>query len=161
KEASDGRRVVVVGGGFIGSELAAALTMNGAKVTLAFPGDGIGARLFPADLAAFLNDYYREQGVEVLPGEAVEGVSRNGTYTVTTGSGRTIEADVVVAGLGIEPRTELAEAAGLPVDDGITVDDRGRVGGREEVVAAGDVARYPATALGKDVRVEHEDNAKS
>jgi 3-phenylpropionate/trans-cinnamate dioxygenase ferredoxin reductase subunit len=159
REASDSRRAVVIGGGFIGSELAAALAMNGAQVTMLFPDDGIGGRLFPPDLASFLNDYYREQGVEVLSGETVEGVARNGAFTVTTGSGRTVDGDVVVAGLGIEPRVELAAAAGLPVDNGILVDDRGRVTGREEVFAAGDVSRFPASALGTEVRVEHEDNA--
>jgi 3-phenylpropionate/trans-cinnamate dioxygenase ferredoxin reductase component len=157
-----GGRAVVVGGGFIGSEIAAALASNGANVTLVFPDPGIGARLFPAALASFLNDYYREQGVEVLPGETAEGVARNnGGFTVTTSGGRSLDADVVVAGLGIEPQTELAEAAGLPVDDGIVVDDRGRVGGYDDLFAAGDVARFPAPALGTETRVEHEDHAKS
>jgi 3-phenylpropionate/trans-cinnamate dioxygenase ferredoxin reductase subunit len=160
-ETKDGTRAVVVGGGFIGSELAAAVAMNGAKVTILFPDDGIGGHLFPADLSGFLNDYYREQGVEVLPGETVEAVSRNGVFTVRTESGRELEADVVVAGLGIEPRVELAEAAGLPVENGILVDDRGRVTGQEDEFAAGDVARFPAEALGTSVRVEHEDHAKS
>src|SRR5206468_2041440 len=105
--------------------------------------------------------YYREHGVDVLPGETVERISRNGSFSVTTGSGRTIEADVVVAGLGIEPRTDLAAEAGLPAGDGIPVDDRGRVDGHEDVFAAGDVARFPATVLGTELRVEHEDHAKS
>jgi NADPH-dependent 2,4-dienoyl-CoA reductase/sulfur reductase-like enzyme len=152
----------VIGGGFIGSEIAAALASTGTKVTLVFPGPAIGARLFPAGLASFLNDYYRDHGVEVLPGEKVEAVAtNNGGFTVTTESGRTLDADVVVAGLGIVPDTELAEAAGLEVDNGIVVDDRGRVGGRDDLFAAGDVARFPATLLGTSVRVEHEDNAKS
>ncbi len=159
--AGEGQHAVVIGGGFIGSELAAALASNGAKVTMLFPEDGIGARLFPAHLAAFLNDYYREQGVAVEPETMVESISRNGHFTVTTKSGSAITADVVVAGLGIEPRTELALDAGIPVDNGIPVDDRGRVGGRDDVFAAGDVARFPATVLGTEVRVEHEDNAKS
>ena len=68
---------------------------------------------------------------------------------------------IVVAGLGIVPRDELAAAAGLPADNGIPVDDRGRVGGRDDVFAAGDVARFPAHDLGQDLRVEHEDHAKS
>jgi 3-phenylpropionate/trans-cinnamate dioxygenase ferredoxin reductase component len=162
EESADGRTAVVIGGGFIGSEIAAALASNGAKVTLVFPDDGIGARLFPAGLAAFLNDYYREHGVDVVPGETVESVAKsNGSFTVTTGSGRSLDADVVVAGLGIEPQTELAEAAGLPVDNGIVVDERGRVGGRDDLFAAGDVARFPATLLGTETRVEHEDHAKS
>jgi 3-phenylpropionate/trans-cinnamate dioxygenase ferredoxin reductase component len=159
--ASEGKRAVVIGGGFIGSELAAALRTTGAQVTMIFPDPGIGARLFPAHLAAFLNDYYRDQGVAVLPETAVAGISGNGAFMVTTDSGSTIEADLVVAGLGIEPRTDLALDAGIPVDNGIPVDDHGRVAGRDDVFAAGDVARFPASVLGTEVRVEHEDHAKS
>jgi 3-phenylpropionate/trans-cinnamate dioxygenase ferredoxin reductase component len=158
---ADGRHALVIGGGFIGSELAAALASTGARVTMLFPEPAIGSRLFPVALAEFLNGYYAEQGVEVLPGEHVESVSANGAFTVATASGKSIEADVVVAGLGIEPRTELALDAGIPVDNGIRVDDHGRVAGRDDVFAAGDVARFPATVLGTEVRVEHEDHAKS
>jgi NADPH-dependent 2,4-dienoyl-CoA reductase/sulfur reductase-like enzyme len=156
--AAEASRFTVIGGGFIGSEIAAALTMNGCRVTLLFPEAGIGARLFPPDLAAFVTDYYREKGVEVLAGESVASVE--GT-TVTTGGGRAIEADGVVAGLGIEPAADLAADAGLQVDDGIVVDDLGRAGGRDDVFAAGDVARFPAPILGTTMRVEHEDNANS
>jgi 3-phenylpropionate/trans-cinnamate dioxygenase ferredoxin reductase component len=148
KAVGDRTRALVVGGGFIGSELAAALQSNGAHVTMVFPEQGVGARLFPGELSRFVTDYYREQGVDVHSGELAS------PELVET-------ADVVVAGLGIVPNTDLAEAAGLPVDDGILVDDRGRAGGRDDVFAAGDVARFPATALGTDVRVEHEDHAKS
>jgi NADPH-dependent 2,4-dienoyl-CoA reductase/sulfur reductase-like enzyme len=157
-KAGDGRRFAVIGGGFIGSELAAALRMNGCEVTIVFPEAGIGARLFPADLAAFVSDYYREKGVEVLAGDSVESVE--GTR-VTTGSGRVLEADGVVAGLGIDPAAELAADAGLEVDDGVLVDELGRAGGRDDVFAAGDVARFPAPVLGTTMRVEHEDNANS
>ncbi len=156
--ARDGLRVAVIGGGFIGSEIAAALAMNRCDVTIVFPGDGIGARLFPADLAAFVNDYYREKGVTVLAGQQVEKVTPG---VVTTKSGTTIEADAIVAGLGIVPVTELAEAAGLEVDDGILVDEYGRAGGRDDVFAAGDVARFPVPALGGTRRVEHEDHANT
>ena len=156
--AREGARFVVIGGGFIGSEVAAALSSTGAGVTMVFPDNGIGARLFPPELAEFVNGYYREKGVEVLPGELVEAIEDG---VVRLGSGRTLEADGIVAGLGIEPATELAEAAGLPVDDGIVVDDRGRVGDRPDVFAAGDVARFPAKALGKHIRVEHEDHANT
>jgi NADPH-dependent 2,4-dienoyl-CoA reductase/sulfur reductase-like enzyme len=69
--------------------------------------------------------------------------------------------DAVVAGLGIVPRTELAEKAGLPVDNGIVVDVYGRVEGQQDVFAAGDVASFPITALGRNGRVEHEDHANS
>ena len=160
--ADGAARFLVIGGGFIGSEIAAALTMNGSRVTIVLPEPGIGARIFPANLSAFVTDYYRGKGVEVLTETSVTGIERTGGVArVTTKEGRTLEADVIVAGLGIEPRTELAAAAGLPVEDGIIVDDRGRVRGREDVFAAGDVARFPARGLDTMMRVEHEDHAKS
>jgi 3-phenylpropionate/trans-cinnamate dioxygenase ferredoxin reductase subunit len=162
EEARDGLRVAVVGGGFIGSEIAASLNQNGCSVTILFPEPGIGARLFPAELAAFVNDYYRSKGVEVLDGELVAGIEREGDgFRVATEAGQSVEADEVVAGLGIVPNTDLAEATGLEVDDGIVVDDRGRAGGRADVFAAGDVARFPVPALGGLRRVEHEDHANS
>jgi NADPH-dependent 2,4-dienoyl-CoA reductase/sulfur reductase-like enzyme len=156
--AGDGLRAAVIGGGFIGSEVAAALTMNGCDVTIIFPDAGIGARLFPESLASFVNDYYREKGVTVLAGELVEQVASG---SVTTKDGSTVEADVIVAGLGIVPTTDLAEAVGLEVDDGIFVDELGRAGGRDDVFAAGDVARFPVPALGGTRRVEHEDHANT
>jgi NADPH-dependent 2,4-dienoyl-CoA reductase/sulfur reductase-like enzyme len=160
--ASAGVRAVVVGGGFIGSELAAALASTGSSVTIVFPEPGIGARLFPHDLALAVNDYYGSKGVEVLAGQTIEQVAHESDgYRVVTGDGSTLTADVVVAGLGIRPRDDLAAAAGLQTGDGILVDDRGRAGGRADVFAAGDVARFPATALGEVIRVEHEDHAKS
>jgi NADPH-dependent 2,4-dienoyl-CoA reductase/sulfur reductase-like enzyme len=156
--AGDGVRVAVIGGGFIGSEIAAALSMNGCAVTMLFPDAGIGAKLFPAELSKFVNDYYREQGVTVLPGELVADASAT---SVETESGTRIEADAVVAGLGIVPATELAEAAGLDVDDGILVDEYGHASGRDDVFAAGDVARFPVPLLGGTRRVEHEDHANT
>jgi len=149
----------VIGGGFIGSEIAAALAMTGCKVTMLFPDAGIGGRIFPRDLSAFLVDYYREKGVDVHPGESVTGVApQKGQLEVGTASGFRATADAVVAGLGIVPNTELAQAAGIQVEDGILVDRRLRTSD-PSVFAAGDVARFEAPALGKRVRVEHEDNA--
>jgi 3-phenylpropionate/trans-cinnamate dioxygenase ferredoxin reductase subunit len=156
--AEGGGHVVVIGGGFIGSELASSLTGIGAKVTMVFPEAGIGSRILPADLAAFVTEYYKEKGVEVLAGETVKSVDGR---SVTLGSGRTLEGDAVVAGLGIVPSTELAEAAGLTVDNGIVVDEYGRVDGRDDVFAAGDVSSFPSIPLGKRVRVEHEDHANT
>jgi 3-phenylpropionate/trans-cinnamate dioxygenase ferredoxin reductase component len=156
--AAEGARLVVIGGGFVGSEIAAALTGVGAQVTMVFPEPGIAQRILPAGLSAFVGDYYRERGVEVLAGETVTAAS--GT-SVTLGSGRVLEAGGVVAGLGVVPEVELAEAAGLPVDNGIVVDEYGRAGGREDVFAAGDVASFPLVALGTRTRVEHEDHANT
>ncbi|HTP64049.1 MAG TPA: FAD/NAD(P)-binding oxidoreductase [Geobacteraceae bacterium] len=152
-------KFVVIGGGFIGSEIAAALAMNGRAVTLVFPEPGIASKVFPADLAAFLTGYYHEKGVEVLPGEKITGVRReSGHILIETAGGREIVADGVVAGLGIEPNIELARDAALPVDNGITVDEFLRAG-TAEIFAAGDVASFHNPALGKRIRVEHEDNA--
>jgi 3-phenylpropionate/trans-cinnamate dioxygenase ferredoxin reductase subunit len=156
--ASSGARVAVIGGGFIGSEVAAALSMEGCAVTIVFPEIGLGARLFPQELSVFVNDYYRERGVTVLPEELVETIADG---KVRSNRGTVIDADAVVAGLGIVPVTDLAEAAGLPVDDGILVDEYGRVEGRDDVFAAGDVARFPVSALDGTRRVEHEDHANT
>jgi 3-phenylpropionate/trans-cinnamate dioxygenase ferredoxin reductase component len=153
-----GARFVVIGGGFIGSELAASLRSNGREVTMVFPEPGIGWRGFPADLSHAVTEYYREQGVEVIPEALVASVDGR---RVELDDGRVLEADAIVAGLGISPRTDLAAEAGLQVDDGIVVDDRGRVPGHENVFAAGDVARFPIAALGRSGRVEHEDHANS
>jgi len=144
--SDEGKRFLVVGGGFIGSEIGAALRLQGRDVTMVFPDPGIGTRTFPKHLSDFVTDYYREKGVEVRTGEQYE--SSEGF-------------DATVAGLGIVPRTELAEAAGLAVDDGIFVDEYGRVDGRDDVYAAGDVARFPMPALGTTGRVEHEDHANT
>jgi 3-phenylpropionate/trans-cinnamate dioxygenase ferredoxin reductase component len=156
--ADEGAHVAVIGGGFIGSELAAGLVGVGARVTMLFPEPGIGYRLFPAGLSASVTDYYREKGIDVLAGEMVASASGD---RVETESGRTIEADAVVAGLGVIPNTELAQEAGLEVEDGIVVDEYGRVPGHEDVFAAGDVARFPVRALGISMRIEHEDHANT
>ncbi|HYZ89866.1 MAG TPA: FAD-dependent oxidoreductase [Myxococcales bacterium] len=153
-----GRRAVVVGGGFIGSEIAAALSMDGREVTMIFPEDGVCARAFPRDLADFVTGYYREKGVQVLTGDVPTAISDSGS--VRTKSGREIASDVIVAGLGIAPQTQIAEAAGLEVRDGIVVDEQLRTSD-PDIFAAGDVARFQSVVLEKDMRVEHEDNANT
>ncbi len=153
-----GKHVAVVGGGFIGSEMAASLSTAGYRVTLVFPEAGIGARTFPSELSLHLNRYYAERGVDVRPGESVTGVvSEDGAVTVRTARAA-IRADLVVAGLGIVANDRLAAAAGLAVQDGIVVDERLRTSD-PSILAAGDVARFPDAALGTSRRVEHEDNA--
>jgi len=159
--AATGQRFAVIGGGFIGSEIAAALSLNGKHVVMLFPEAGIGARVFPASLATMLNAYYREKGVEVLAGETVSDLRMRGDQTIlTTQGGREITADGIVAGLGIQPNDELASAAGLPTDNGILVDEFLHAG-HPDIYAAGDVARFFNPALGMRLRVEHEDNANT
>jgi NADPH-dependent 2,4-dienoyl-CoA reductase/sulfur reductase-like enzyme len=157
--ADQGKTFAVIGGGFIGSEIAAALALQGSRVTMLFPDDGIGARLFPTDLARFLVGYFAENGVDVRPRQRVTGVREIGSeLIVETESGLRSTVDVVVAGIGIVPSTELAAKAGLKVEDGIVVDEYLRTSD-PDVFAAGDVARFMAPALGTRIRVEHEDNA--
>src|SRR5512144_1664192 len=109
-----GEQFLVIGGGFIGSELAAALTMIGKKVTMVFPEEAIGVRVFPNDLSKYLNEYYRQKGVDVVAGDAVTNLEKNGDrLTVETRNGRRYEVDGVVAGIGIRPNVDLAQQAGL------------------------------------------------
>ena len=159
--ANNGRRLAVLGGGFIGSEIAAALAMNGKDVLMLFPGPGIGARVYPPELSEFLTRFYREKGVEVMPGETAMTLTRRGErLLLKTIRGRTLEVDGVVAGLGIDPNTDLAEQAGLRVENGIVVDEFLRTS-HPHIYAAGDVAAFYNPALRQRLRVEHEDNANT
>lgn len=155
----ESKRFAVIGGGFIGSEIAAALAMNGKRVTMILRGDGVGDHLFPPDLVKFLNGYYADKGVEILTVDEVAAVSRTGVKQgITTKHGRTLEVDGIIAGIGIAPNTQLAEAAGLKVENGIIVDEFLRTS-QPEIHAAGDVANFYNPSLGARLRVEHEDNA--
>jgi NADPH-dependent 2,4-dienoyl-CoA reductase/sulfur reductase-like enzyme len=159
KLTEQGKRFVVIGGGFIGSELAAALSLVGQKVVMIFPDNAISDSIFPADLAEFLNEYYRLNGVDLVTGDSVASVQRDGgRLMVRTGSGRAIETDGVVAGVGIHPNLDLAKQAGLQIDNGILVNEQLQTL-HPDIYAAGDAANFFHSALGKRVRVEHEDNA--
>ena len=109
-----------------------------------------------------MTDYYREQGVEVLPGEIVDGVARNGGLPSRPRAGGRSRRTSSSPGSGSSPQPSSRAARASTVDNGIVVDDHGRVGGRDDVFAAGDVARFPASRCSAtSVRVEHEDHAKS
>lgn len=161
--ADRGERFTVPGGGFIGSEIAAALASSGKRVTIVFPGSAIADRIFPRALAEHVSFAYQERGVVLRPGSSVLDIRQEGggeAARIRTPSGATEwnEGDGVVAGIGIQPDTELAVATGLPCDDGILVDDLLRTS-RRDVIAADDVPSFLRPALGRRVRVEHEDNA--
>jgi NADPH-dependent 2,4-dienoyl-CoA reductase/sulfur reductase-like enzyme len=156
--AEQRQRFVVIGGGFIGAELAAALALNGREVTLIFPEATLGSKVFPEDLGRFLNAYYREKGVTVLPHTMVTEVEGHDAHVRVKTSDGMLATEAVVAGIGLLPNVDLAQAAGLAVEDGVVVDKYLRTTDRH-IYAAGDVAAFYSPALGKRLRVEHEDNA--
>ena len=152
-------QIAVVGAGFIGSEIAASLAGKGCKVTMLFPGDGIGAGRYPRSLSNFLDGYYRERGVILRAGvRVVDGRDLGNGVELALSDGTSARFDAVVAGLGVTPNTELASAAGLAVDNGIIVDAQLRTND-VDIFAAGDVANFPCAPLGTRMRVEHENAA--
>lgn len=158
--ADGGASFAVIGGGFIGSEIAAALAMYGKRVTMVFPEEGIGARIYPRGLSAFLDAYFRERSVTVLPGQSVSGLRRDGARVALSTGTAEVSADAVVAGIGIVPEVGLAQSAGLAVDNGIVVDEYLRTG-HPDILAAGDVASFYSPVLDRRLRLEHEDNANT
>ena len=166
KLTEERQNFLVIGGGFIGAEIAAALSMNNKHVVMVFPEDGIGARIFSHSMSIFLNDYYRNKGVEVLPGSLVKGIERRGDSIFTklhdqgNNTDSEIQADGVVAGVGITPNIELAKTAGLDTGNGILVDKFLQTS-HPDVYAAGDVASFFNPVLETQMRLEHEDNALS
>ncbi len=153
----------VVGGSFIGAEIAAALAMNGKQVRLVLRGETINENLFPREIGEFLNKLYLEKGVELITGQDVTAIGRCGHSLMVKTRGRNgtgtheFQAEAVVAGLGIVPNVELAQDAGLYIDNGIWVDEFLRASS-PDIYAAGDVASFHHPVLGQR-RVEHEDNA--
>jgi len=158
-EAAAGKSAVVIGGGFIGSEVAAALNINKVDVTMIFPEPYICSRVFPENLGMALQRQYRERGITVLAGEKPASFAKKGSRFVTiTGGGRQIESDVVIVGIGIAPSLELAKSAGLLTGNGVEVNQHLQTSD-PDIYAAGDNAFFPYQALGKQTRVEHWDNA--
>jgi NADPH-dependent 2,4-dienoyl-CoA reductase/sulfur reductase-like enzyme len=162
RAAQAGRSAVVVGGGFIGSEIAAALQQSGVHVTMVFPEPYIAARAFPEKLGRAIHAKYAARGVEILAGDVpVAFERRDGGLVAHTRAGCQVAADLVVAGVGIAPSVGLAERAGLAISDGIAVDETLR-SSDPRIYAAGDNASFPyGGARGVRARVEHWDNALS
>ena len=160
RERLDARgHVVVVGAGWIGSEFAASARQRGLDVTLVDPLTLPNERIFGAEIGTFYRDLHARQGIELALGEGVESFEGNGAVArVRTSAGRAIECDFVVVGIGVAPRVELAQQAGLDVDNGVVVDDRLQTSA-PNVFAAGDVARAWHPFYGERIRVEHWANA--
>ena len=159
--AAAGKSAVVVGGGFIGSELAAALSINKLNVTMIFPGATLCSRVFPDYLAQAMLRNFLEHGINVLTSDKPDSFSRNGDKFIThTENGKTIESDLVIVGVGVIPEIELAKSGGLQVDNGIVVNEYLETSD-PVIYAAGDNAFFPYDALGQQMRLEHWDNSLS
>jgi 3-phenylpropionate/trans-cinnamate dioxygenase ferredoxin reductase subunit len=154
-----GGRVVVVGAGWIGSEFAASARQRGLEVTVVDPLALPNERIFGAQIGAFYREVHAQHGVDLMLGESVEAFAGKGAVAaVRTSGGREIGCDFVVVGIGIAPRVELADDAGLEVDNGIVVDEKLQTSA-PNIFAAGDVARAQHPFYGERLRLEHWSNA--
>ena len=159
--AEEKDRLAVIGAGFIGAEIAAALATYGKQVTLLDVGPGIGWRIFPAEMVLFLNDYYRAKGVTVQSGIELSSVAQEGEQITLNIKGNSpFLADGVVAGVGIVLNEELAQDSGLALKNGIQVNEILQTSD-PGIFAAGDIANFYNPLLGRRIRVEHADNAKA
>jgi 3-phenylpropionate/trans-cinnamate dioxygenase ferredoxin reductase subunit len=155
----EGTRLVVVGGGFIGCEVAASARALGADVTIVEPQPAPMIGAIGAELAALIVSAHEQHGTTVLAGTGVERIEGDDHVTgVVLSDGRTLLADVVVVGVGVRPDTDWLDGSGIVVDDGVVVDDHLRAG-VPDVYAVGDVARWYDVRLGEQVRAEHWTNA--
>jgi 3-phenylpropionate/trans-cinnamate dioxygenase ferredoxin reductase subunit len=160
-ELQPGRRLVVIGAGFIGAEVAASARTKGLDVTVIEMANVPLGRALGEEMGGIYADIHRDHGVRLHTGEAIErfeGSSR--VERVVTSVGRSIECDFVVVGVGITPATELAEGAGLNVDNGVLVNEYCETSAAG-VYACGDVANFFHPVLGERLRVEHWSNAQN
>jgi 3-phenylpropionate/trans-cinnamate dioxygenase ferredoxin reductase subunit len=155
----EGGRAVVIGGGWIGAEVTASARQLGVDVTLVERASVPLERVLGPELGQFYAGVHRDHGVELLTGVGVERLEGAGRVErVVLSDGRAVDCDFVVAGIGVTPRTELAEEAGIATDDGITVSERLETS-VPGIYAAGDVANALHPFYGRRLRVEHWANA--
>ncbi|HEY7209279.1 MAG TPA: FAD/NAD(P)-binding oxidoreductase [Bryobacteraceae bacterium] len=147
--------VTVIGGGFIGMEVASQSAQLGCDTTLVFPQERVWKNFFTLEMSRFFEKYYRDRGVRITPGAKVQGIG-SGYLSLSTGA--KLDADLVVAGIGVTPVTELAEAAGIKTDNGIWTNQFLETSSAN-VYGAGDAANFEDALSGKRRRLEHWDNA--
>jgi 3-phenylpropionate/trans-cinnamate dioxygenase ferredoxin reductase subunit len=155
EQAQAGRKAVVIGAGFIGMEISASLTLRGVNVTVIEAKEHIWPLFADEKLAAQIRDYYSGKGVTFMTGDRVKEI--NGTRqveSVTTESGQRISCDFVCCAIGVRPAVELADVAGLTIDNGVVVNEYLETS-CPHVWAAGDIANYPDPLFGERRRVEH------
>jgi 3-phenylpropionate/trans-cinnamate dioxygenase ferredoxin reductase subunit len=157
-DMAPGKRLVVVGGGYIGLEAAAVAVKAGLSVTVLEAAPRILARVSGPQTSTFFTEEHQRQGVEIRCNAAVHAVEGSGRVEAVTTNTGSVPADFVIAGVGVEPVCELAAAAGLPCDNGIVVDDHARTED-EFIYAAGDCTNHPNALLACRLRLESVQNA--
>jgi len=156
-----GAKVVVVGAGFIGAEVAASARAMGAEVTLLEVAAVPLERALGAEVGRILGDIHEDHGVDLRTSVSIERFDGDGrARAVVLADGTTFDADVVVLGVGIAPNEQLARSAGIACDNGIVVDEHCRTN-IPNIYAAGDVANHPNPIVGERIRVEHWQNAQN
>ncbi len=160
--AHDGAQVLIVGANFIGAEMACALAAQpGVRVSMIFPGTAPLARILPPSLTQVLAERYRAHGVCLYGGDRVAEFSPGQRgITARTERGVDIEADWVLAGVGLDLTLALAQSAGLAVDNGVRVNARLQTS-HDDIYAAGDIVNYPDPVWGEVIRTEHWDHAQA
>lgn len=155
------KRAVIVGGGFIGMEVAAVLSQAGLDVTMVLNDERISKRLFTPEMSNFFEGYYKERGVRLLKSAPVTELRGDGTVkSAVLADGQTIPCELVVAGIGVQPETEMLASSGFKIENGVVVNEYLETG-HADIWAAGDVANYSDILFQKRRRVEHWDNAVS
>ena len=156
--ANGARRVVVVGAGFIGAEVASTAIGRGAEVTMVEALEAPFGRVLGVEMGAVMADVHRRHGVDLRTGVGVDEVLGDDRLSgVRLANGATLEADLLVVGIGVVPNTDWLEGSGLTLDDGVVCDETCLAA--PDVAAAGDVARWANPRYGEVMRVEHWDNA--
>jgi NADPH-dependent 2,4-dienoyl-CoA reductase/sulfur reductase-like enzyme len=159
ERAENAKKAVVVGGGFIAMEVSSVLAGRGIETTMLIREDRIWKAFFTPEMSAFFRKYYLDHGARVITQTAIAVIGRESSARLTTGESTSF--DLLVAGIGVEPVTELAARAGLKTDNGVVVNEFFETD-NPDIMAAGDVANYPDMIFGnKRRRVEHWDNAVS
>ena len=160
EQLADDPRVVVVGGGFIGAEVAASCRMLGLEVALIERSDGLLLSALGAEMATCWAQLHKSHGVDLRVGASVEEFVGDGRVKgVRLNDGSQLAADLVIVGLGVSPATEWLDGSGLRIDDGLVCDATGAVEGGSDVVAAGDIARWWHPRYERHLRIEHWDHA--
>lgn len=157
-QCGEDKKLVIIGGGFIGLEVAAVAVKQGMKVTVLEGLDRVLARVASPEASVFYERIHREAGVDLRTGASVTGIEGDPVTHVVLGDGSKIEADFVVIGIGLIPNTELAETAGLEVDNGIIVDQHCRTSD-ENIYAAGDCTNFHSPFYDRRMRLESVQNA--